>query len=263
LRIETIPVEKIYVSPLNIRAEEDFGKSLEDEVLRKNVAQAGIIQPITVRPDDKGGYEVIIGRRRFLAVKDRVKALTCIVRDEWDDREALKSSLIENMGVLRKDLDPIVRARALKRLVETSPRGLTGVAKELGIPKSTLSEFLKVLELSEKMQQKVSSGQVPFRYAIKVARLELPKEAQDYLAEVAETKGLDSFKKELVRLSEGRGKRGAPPGLLVIRLVFDPDSADERRYFEALKKYCESKGLEVGKYVKDVLIDHIRSLVTS
>jgi len=75
--------------------------------------------------------------------------------------------------VLRKDLDPISRAKALKKLVETNPRGITGVAKELGIPKSTLSEFLKVLELSPQLQEKVSKGVVPFRYALEVARLGL------------------------------------------------------------------------------------------
>jgi len=242
LKVETIPVEKLYVSPLNVRADEKFGESPEDELLRENVAQADIKQPITVRPDGNGKYEVVLGRRRFLAVKDRVKAVPCIVREDWDDREVIKSSLIENLGVLRKDLDPIRRAKALKKLIEGTPRGMTGVAKELGIPKSTLSEFLKVLELSEKMQQKVSAGKVPFRYAVEVARLGLPEEKQDYLAEVAETKGVENFRNELYRLSEGKGKRGAPPGLLVIRLVFDPDSSDDRSYFERLKRYCESKG---------------------
>jgi len=70
--------------------------------------------------------------------------------------------------------------------------------------------------------EKVSKGIVLFRYALEVARLGLSEEKQKYLAEVAEKKGTEALKSEIARLSEGKGKHGAPPGLLVIRLVFDP-----------------------------------------
>ena len=71
VKIQWIPVEKLYVSPLNVRAEEEFGNSLEDEMLRRNVEETGIKQLITVRPDGKGRYEVLLGRRRFLSTKNK------------------------------------------------------------------------------------------------------------------------------------------------------------------------------------------------
>jgi len=260
VKIEWIPVEKLYVSPLNVRADEKFGDSLEDEMLKRNVTETGIKQLITVRPDGKGRYEVLLGRRRFLSIKDKVKTIPCIVREDWDDREAIKASLIENLGIFRKELDPITRAKALKKLVETSPSGLTGVAIELGIPKSTLSEYLKILELSPKLQEKVSKGVVPFRYAVEIARLGLSEEKQEYLAEVSEKKSVEALKKELARLSEGKGKRGAPPGLFVIRLVFDPNNPEEKEYFEKLKQYCESHQLSLSEYVKSCLVERLKSL---
>jgi len=261
LKVEFIPVEKIYVSPLNVRAEDDFGDAEEDKALMSNVRRSDIKQLITVRPDGNGKYEVILGRRRFLAIKDAVKEIPCIVRDDWDDREAVKASLIENLGVLRKDLDPITRAKALKKLLDMKPntRGaLSSLARELGLPKQTLSDFLKVLNLTPEMQEKVATGTVTFRDALKVART-LSEQEQKALAEEAE-RGPEAFKSALERMLEGKGKRGAPPGLLAVRVIFDPESMEERTYFERLSRYCESKGLKISEYVKNLLIEHIRSL---
>ena len=38
-------------------------------------------------------------------------------------------------------------------------------------------------------------------------------------------------------------KKGAPSGLLVIRIVFSSDIEEEKGHFERLKQYCESKGV--------------------
>lgn len=257
MRIETIPVEKIVVSPLNVRADEEFGSAEEDEMLRKNVKRSGIVQLITVRPEGEK-YEVILGRRRFLAIKDKVKEITCVVRDEWDDEEALKASLIENMRNFQKPLDPISRAKALNRLVSLSPTGMTGVARDLGIPKSTLSEYLKVLELSPKMKEQVAAGAVPFRDAVEIARLKLGQELQDSLAEVVATEGMDSLKKEVERIKGGR-KRGAPPGLLVVRVVFDPRSRREQAEYEELVKLSQSKNMDVSDYCKFIIAEHLKT----
>jgi len=256
MKVENIPVDKIDISPLNVRADEGFGSDPEDEALQKNVQKTGIKQLITVRP--KGDrYEVIMGRRRFLSIKDRVKEVPCIVRDDWDDQEALKASLIENLGIFRKSLDPIKRAEALKRLIEMSSKKASGVARELGIAKSTLSEYLKVLELSPKMREQISKATIPFRDGLKVAKMNLPEEVQDALAETAADKGLEAFKREVERLESGKGKRGAPPGLLVIRLVFDPRNEEERRRYEALKEICEAKNVDISEYVKSIILEEV------
>lgn len=261
MRIETIPVDKIFVSPLNVRAEEEFGTAPEDEALKENVRRSDIKQLITVRP--KGGkYEVILGRRRFLSIKDSVKEIPCVVRDEWDDREAIKASLIENMDNFQRPLDPITRAEALNRLISMTPSGMTGVARELGIPKSSMSEYLKVLELSPKLKEQVRREVVPFKEAVHVARLELGEDLQNSLAELAVSKGLDALRNEVERLKFGR-KRGAPPGLLVVRLVFDPRSREERAYYETLVKLSESKQMNVADYCKSVLVELLKNSAKS
>ena len=115
---------------------------------------------------------------------------------------------------------------------------------ELGIPITTLGEYVKILELSFKMQEQLAKQTIASRDGLAIVRLELPPEKQDELAELAQEKGQGAFKAELKRLLEKKGrKRGAPPSLLVVRIVFSSDSDEEERsQFERLKRYCESRG---------------------
>ena len=252
MKIETIPVDKIFVSDLNIRATEEFGEAPEDEALRENVRREGVKQPITVMP--KGGkFEVILGRRRFLSVKaNGEKEIDCVVRDDWDDREALKASLIENWKDFQKTLDPITRAEALNKLVSMSTKDMQGVARELRIPKSSMSEYLKILELSPKLKELVRREVVPFKEAVHIARLKLGEDSQDSLAELAVIKGLDPLRNEIERLKFGK-RRGAPRGLLVIRLVFDHRNMEDKKRYEALMK------LGGGKYCKSILVERLQN----
>jgi len=268
MKVQYIPVEDIYVSALNVRVEDDFGNAEEDQALISNLSRTDIKQLITVRPDGNGKYEVIIGRRRFLAVKELLERtgarteIPCIVREDWDDQEAVKASLIENLGILRKDLDPITRAKAIKKLLDmrSNTRGaISRLARELGIPKQTLHQFLKVLELSPKMQEAVKAKKVAYRDALAIVFAQIPEDQQNRLAEEAE-KGKEAFKNELQRIMEGKGKRGAPPGLLAVRLIFNPESMEERTCYEKLRNYCESKGLKVSEYLKGLVMEHVRSL---
>jgi len=252
MKVENIPVDKIYISPLNVRADEEFGLDDEDEALQSNVQKTGIKQLITVRPNGDR-YEVILGRRRFLSIKDRVKEVPCIVREDWDDEEALKASLIENLAIFRKSLDPIKRGEALKRLREMTGKSIRALAKDLGIPFPTLSDYLQILRLSPKMKEQISKRTIPFRAGLKVLRLELPEEVQDALAETAAEKGQEAFQREVERLELRKGKRGAPPGLLVIRLVYDPRIEEEKRRYDALKEICEAKNVDVAEFAKSIL----------
>jgi len=252
MRVETIPVDKIFVSNLNIRADEEFGKAPEDEALQENVRRAGIKQPITVRANGEK-YEVILGRRRFLSIKaNGVKEVDCVVRDDWDDREALKASLIENMDNFQKPLDPITRAEALNQLLSMSTKDMQGVANELGIAKSTMSEYLKILELSPKLREQVRRELIPFKEAVHIARLKLGEDLQGSLADLAVNKGLDTLRNEIERLKLGK-RRGAPRGLLVIRLVFDHRNREDRDHYEALMK------LGGAEYCKSVLVKRLKS----
>ena len=242
----SVPTEKLVISPMNVRASVIF--DIEDEknvTLMENIKARGVDDSLLVRPlGDK--FEVVKGRRRFLSSRHFLTEFPCTVK-KMTDAEALKASLSD--VITYKDTDPIARAKGFKRYMKMTGKTITATAKEYGMPKTTLSDWIKPLELSEKLQEKVASRVVPVRYALQAARLKLPKESQDILAEAAD-KGTDFFKSEMWRLAEDRPRRGAPPGLLVVRIVF-PEGT-----YNALVEEAASLGLELKDHCKKVLTEH-------
>jgi ParB/RepB/Spo0J family partition protein len=259
---EKIPINRFFVSKTNMRVDDPFGESPEDKALIEHFKSTGIVQPFKARPEGYG-YGVVVGRRRFLALKEAgVKELTVgqhVWIEEMSDEEAMDASLKENLEEFHKTPDPITRAKAISSYLERLPTGIRGLAKAWGIPHSTLSEYLKILELNPAMQEAVQKGTISFRDALAVARLGLEEKQQIELAKTAEKEGVDAFKRELARLMEGKGKRGIPAGVyIVVRSIFDKRSEDIK-YYEALQKLAQQNGLDIADYVKKVIIDHVKS----
>ena len=252
MEVVSVPVEKIRISPLNVRAGIEFGDD-EDLELEKNVNAMGLIQPIVVRPIGDDNYEVVVGSRRFMSVKRHgAKEITCVVRN-LDDEEALDFSLSEN--VFKKDVDPITLGKWLKDRLKRSDVSLSGYARKIGKAKSTLSEWLRMNDLSEEIQLEVAKGAIPFRYALKIARMELSPEEQSALAEEMKAGGFDALQKTVDRIAASQEKRGSPRGLLIIRINFGPESQE----YETLRRLAEKQEMELGDYCIGILTDHVRS----
>lgn len=260
-----IPVEKFHVSKMNVRAKEAFGEPEEDKQLIANLRRGKIVQPFKARPEAKG-YGVVVGRRRFLArkelgAKNFVVGVDCLIQ-EMTDEEAREASLVENLEILRKNMDPITRAHQLADLIAFSPTGLRGTARRLGLRASTLSEWLKVLDLSPKMQKALSNDHIFFTDAIHVARMELGKDLQDELAEVAKTEGLQAFKKELLRVAGGKMKRGLPKGVyIVLRTTFDKRYNPDLELYKRLESLAKTKDMKIDEYCKWVLNEYVKTVV--
>ena len=259
---DKIPIEKFFVSATNMRVDEPFGESPEDKALVEHFKSTGIVQPFKARPEGEG-YGVVVGRRRFLALKEAgVKEVTVgqhVWIEEMSDEEAMDASLKENLEDFHRTPDPVTRAKAISTYLSKLPTGLRGLARAWGISHSTLSEYLKILELNEAMQKAVQKGAISFRDALAAARLKLEDEQQTELAQKAEKEGAEAFKRELARAMAGKGKRGIPAGVyIVIRSIFDKRSEDIK-YYEALQKLAQQKGLDIADYVKKLIIDHVKS----
>ncbi|MFB0543726.1 MAG: ParB/RepB/Spo0J family partition protein, partial [Candidatus Bathyarchaeia archaeon] len=219
--------------------------------LMKNIETMGILQPIVVRPVGDM-YDVIVGRRRFLSAKQSgAREIDCVVK-EMNDEEVLDASLSEN--IIRSDVDPVTLGKWLKRRIEMSGKSLTWYADKIGKSPSVPSEWIRMNDLSEGMQRLVSEGAIAFRDALKVARLDLPYWEQEALAKKAVEEGAEEFRKELERLRRGQEKRGAPKGLLIIRVNFGKES----EVYDTLDRLAEEKGMELSDYVRSILEEHAR-----
>jgi len=261
---ERIPASKFHVSKFNVRASEPFGESEEDKQLIANLRRGRIIGPFKARPEG-AGWGVFVGRRRYLA-KDWLRVKDFVVSVDWwpenvTEEEAWEASLVENLEVLRQSMDPMTRAHALARIVDESGAGLRGAAVKLGLKASTLSEWLKPLELSPKLQNAVSKEKLFFTDALHIAKMRLGKERQDELAEILETESYDAFKAQVARLEEGKLKRGIPKGKYFIeRLTFDTVYRPHMKLHEHVKKLAEAQNMDIPEYViKVVLPDWVKT----
>jgi len=125
--------------------------------LADSIRQHGVIQPITVRPQG-AAFQLVAGERRLIAARSAgLSTIPAIIRELTDD-EMLLVALIEN--VQRQDLNPIERARALKRLVEQHARSQEDVAALAGIARSTVSNSMRLLELDDESIAALSDGRI-------------------------------------------------------------------------------------------------------
>jgi ParB family chromosome partitioning protein len=130
--------------------------------LAESIKSAGVLQPLLVRRRDTH-YEIVAGERRFRAAQLAGLARVPAVVREIDDGSMLLFALVEN--VQRRDLNPIDKARAVRRLLEESGCSHERAAQALGIERPTLTNFVRLLELPPEIQQEVSRGTISMGHA--------------------------------------------------------------------------------------------------
>jgi ParB family chromosome partitioning protein len=250
MRVKNIPTNMIDVAEENVRKNQTFGDDDKDKLIKDHLSKFDLLQPVVVRFDtDSKRYKLLIGRRRFFALSAKGQTEIPAVITELEGAEAEAASLFENL--IRKDLAPLEKARMVKGLVDSTRGGISGVASKYGLPKSTVSEWLSILELPKELHESIEKGQITSYEAIRIARS--PKRVQERLiAAIPQGKLQEAMAEEGV-------KRGAPKGLLTVRLVFDPRKQSDRRIWEGLCHMAQESALDVTDYVKSVIAKHVRT----
>lgn len=143
-------------------------QSIDDaalESLAQSIRQAGLMQPIVVRPAVKGeqGFELVAGERRWRAAQRIGLAnIPAIVR-ELDDRAAAELALVEN--IQREDLNPIDRAEAFERLLHEFDITHQQLAERVGLDRSTITNFTRLTMLDEFSREMVRAGKLSMGHA--------------------------------------------------------------------------------------------------
>lgn len=148
--VQMIPVDSLYPNPYQPR-HMFSDHSLND--LSLSIKENGVIQPIIVRLNTLGSYEIVAGERRWRAAKlagfDVVPAL---VRN-MSDSEVLETALIENLQ--REDLNPLDTAEAYDTLVRKFSYTQEALAKKIGKDRTTITNHLRLLRLPEPIKEHV------------------------------------------------------------------------------------------------------------
>lgn len=133
------------------------------EELADSLKQRGLIQPIVVRPTDRGDYQIVAGERRWRAAqKAQLHEVPVIVR-HLGDAETLEIAIIEN--IQRQDLNAIEEAEAYQRLASDFGHKQEAIARLVGKSRSHIANLLRLLDLPMSVRQAVIDGRLSMGHA--------------------------------------------------------------------------------------------------
>jgi ParB family chromosome partitioning protein len=154
-----VPVAAIAPNPHQPRRQ--FDQTGLNE-LAASLKANGVIQPIIVRRVDDG-FELVAGERRLRAAKlANMATIPAIVR-ELDSFNQAQMALVENIH--REDLNPMERATAYRALIDQLGLTQAELAKRLGEDRSTVTNFLRLLDLAEPVRAMIRDGRISLGHA--------------------------------------------------------------------------------------------------
>lgn len=118
------------------------------EELANSIKQYGVIQPIIVTLKDDY-YQIIAGERRWRAAKKAgLTEIPCLVRTKTE-QENREIALIEN--IQRENLNPIEKAKGLRRLLDDYGLTQQELADKLGMSRGGLTNNVRILNLDPRV----------------------------------------------------------------------------------------------------------------
>jgi ParB family chromosome partitioning protein len=176
-----VAIERIDPNPHQPR------RHFDDEqlaALADSIRSTGVLQPLLLRPEPDGGYTLIAGERRLRAARlAGLPTVPAVVRPLPDAR-LLEFALVEN--IQRDDLAPLETARAFRVLIREYGLTQAEAAQRVGKPRSTVANFLRLLDLAPAAQQLLDEGRLEMGHGRALAGLEDPVEQERIARQAAE-----------------------------------------------------------------------------
>ncbi|ELV06790.1 stage 0 sporulation protein J [Brachyspira hampsonii 30599] len=179
-------VLEIDVSLIDVNPDQPRKVFNEEEIqgLAESIKENGLINPITLREKD-GKYQIISGERRFRAFKflnrNKVPAL---VLQNIADSKMLELTLVEN--IQRSDLNAIEVARSYKKLIYDLNIKQEELALRVGKSRSTISNSMRILDLSENIQNLILESKITEGHARAILSLNDENEREEFAKEIVE-----------------------------------------------------------------------------
>jgi ParB family chromosome partitioning protein len=152
-----IPLTQIRPNPKQPRTVFDDEALAE---LTESVRTVGLLQPVVVRPLDQpegeARYELVMGERRWRAVRaSGLEVIPAIVR-ETSETELLRDALLENLH--RANLNPLEEAAAYQQMLDDFGCTQDELARQIARSRPQISNTLRLLKLPPLVQRRVAAG---------------------------------------------------------------------------------------------------------
>ncbi len=183
-----------------------------------SITEVGLLQPIVVRALEGGGFELVMGERRWRAAQQAgLETIPSIVR-KTDDDDLLRDALLENLH--RAQLNPLEEAAAYEQLLEDFSCTHDELASRIGRSRPQISNTLRLLRLSPAVQRRVAAGVLSAGHARALLSVD-DADLQDRLASRVVSEGISvRGLEEIVSVGDTGGRnarakasRRSAPGL--------------------------------------------------
>ncbi|MGI8524398.1 MAG: ParB/RepB/Spo0J family partition protein [Nocardioides sp.] len=196
------------ITPNQVQPRQVFDEEAMTELVH-SIGEVGLLQPVVVRRTDAGGYELVMGERRWRAAQQAgLSEIPAIVR-ETDDVDMLRDALLENLH--RSQLNPLEEAAAYQQLLEDFSCTHDELAGRIGRSRPQISNTIRLLKLSPAVQRRVAAGVLSAGHARSLLAVEDPDRqdrlAQRVVAEGISVRGLE----EIVAVGEPEGRERRTP----------------------------------------------------
>ena len=178
--------------------------------LAESIRQRGVLQPLLVRAQPDGTFELIAGERRWRAAMQAGLAEVPVRVVEVDDRGAMELALIENLQ--REDLNPIEEAEGYRQLMDRYGLTQDEIAQRVGRARATVANALRLLTLPEPVRELIREGAISAGHAKALLAAPTP-EAQTALARRVAREGLSVRETERLATRSSNPRKNRRPAL--------------------------------------------------
>jgi ParB family chromosome partitioning protein len=229
-------------------------KDFDDDAiveLTASIKEKGIIQPIVVRQAGSG-YEIIAGERRWRAAQRAGIVRVPVIVKDASDGEALELALVENLQ--REDLNPIEEATGYQHLIEVYGLTHEEVSVQIGKDRSTITNQLRLLKLSEEAKRALIEGEITAGHARALLSLDSLSEANLVLQAIRKQKLSVRMTESLIRNMHREKKSEVSPKVVDPYLQRITDDLKGSLSTQVRIIYNRGKGrIEIDYYSDDEL----------
>ncbi|MBQ9863818.1 MAG: ParB/RepB/Spo0J family partition protein [Bacteroidales bacterium] len=177
--ISMVAINDIEANPFQPRKEFD-DTALQE--LAQSIREQGVITPITVRRMPDGHYQLIAGERRLRASQMAgLTELPAYIRVATDG-QMMEMALVEN--IQRENLNAMEVALSYNALIEECRLTHEQLSQRVGKDRSTITNYLRLLNLPAETQLALSSGQISMAHARALINVEDPERHLAILHEI-------------------------------------------------------------------------------
>ena len=151
------------VSPAGFQPRRDLNMAGLEELASSIRTTQGLLQPILVRQQEDGRFEIIAGERRWRAARMAGLEQLPVQVVEATEEAALAMALIEN--IQREDLNAMETAIALKRLREEFSLTHQEIADRVGKSRVTVTNLLRLTNLEPDVAEMLERGDIEMGHA--------------------------------------------------------------------------------------------------